>query len=50
MLMIIDLGVIGIVYFAAFAWGANEPWAMAIIAMASLVLLASHALWDTWHK
>lgn len=48
--MIIDLGVIGIVYFAAFAWGANEPWAMAIIAMASLGLLASHTLWDTWHK
>jgi O-antigen ligase len=48
--MIIDLGVIGILYFAAFAWGANEPWAMGIIAIASLVLLASQLLWDTWHK
>ena len=50
MLMIIDLGVIGILFFAAFAWGANEPWAMAVIALASLLLLVSHTLWDTWHK
>lgn len=47
--MIADIGVIGILYFAVLAWGSNEPWAMALISLAALAVLAIRLLWDCWH-
>ena len=46
--MLFDLGVIGLFCYAALAWGSNEPWAMAIVAMVTLVLLAGRTVWDCW--
>ena len=39
---------IGIAVFAALAWGSNEPWSMALIAVLSLSLLALRLAWDAW--
>ena len=47
--MIFDGAVIGILFFAAFAWGSNEPWAMAFIALAAITVLAVRIVWDCWH-
>jgi O-antigen ligase len=46
--MIFDLLVVAILCFAALAWGSNEPWAMAVIALASLSGLAGRLIWDCW--
>ena len=48
--MAFDLLVVAILLFAPLAWGSNEPWAMAVIAGASLVGLAGRLLWDCWHQ
>lgn len=48
--VIIELFVIGIVFFAAFAWGANEPWAMGIIASVTLALAAIKLITDIWRR
>ena len=39
---------IGIAVFAALAWGANEPWAMGIIAAVTIGLVAVRLSWDAW--
>jgi putative inorganic carbon (HCO3(-)) transporter len=46
--MLFDFGVIGLLYFAALAWGSNEPWAMAFISMATFAVLAGKTIWDCW--
>jgi O-antigen ligase len=45
--MFFDFLVLSIIFFAALAWGGNEPWAMAIVAAVSLVALAGRLLWDS---
>jgi O-antigen ligase len=47
--MFFDLGTIVILLFSAFAWGSNEPWSMALIACATIALLASRLIWDLGH-
>jgi O-antigen ligase len=44
--MFFDLGTIAIFIFSAFAWGSNEPWAMALIAFAAIALLAARLIGD----
>ncbi len=44
--MIFDAAVVGILCFAALAWGANEPWAMAFISILTFATLALRSLWD----
>jgi O-antigen ligase len=46
--VIIDILTACIIYFAAFAWGANEPWAMGLIASATLTLLVTKLIGDAW--
>jgi O-antigen ligase len=46
--LIIDIAVTGVVFFAVLAWGANEPWAIGIIAICSLVLLPIKIFTDAW--
>lgn len=46
--MLFDLAVIGIFCYAALAWGSNEPWAMALVSMATLAVLAGKTIWDCW--
>jgi O-antigen ligase len=47
--MIFDLGTIGIFLFAALSWGANEPWAMALISFAAILLFAVKLICDVLH-
>ncbi|HUJ88570.1 MAG TPA: O-antigen ligase family protein [Syntrophorhabdales bacterium] len=46
--MLFDLAVIGIFCYAALAWGSNEPWAMAVVAIATFTVLAGRTIWDFW--
>ena len=46
--MIIDIGIIALCCFAAFAYGSNEPWAMGLIVAATGVLLTIRIIYDVW--
>ena len=46
--MLFDFGVIGILYFAALAWGSKETWAMGFFSLATLAVLAGNMIWDCW--
>ncbi|HSW39719.1 MAG TPA: O-antigen ligase family protein [Acidobacteriota bacterium] len=48
--MIIHILLLVVVFFAALAWGANEPWAMAIIIMATLALFFVKLAVDIWNN
>jgi O-antigen ligase len=47
-LMLSDLAVIAILCYAALAWGSNEPWAMALVSVATFIVLAGKTIWDCW--
>jgi O-antigen ligase len=47
---IIDFLIVGIVFFAAFAWGANEAWAMGFTAMVTLSLTVIRLVADIWRR
>jgi O-antigen ligase len=47
---IFDFLMVGIVFFAAFAWGANEAWAMGFTAMITLTLTAIKITADIWRR
>jgi O-antigen ligase len=44
--MLIDLVSVALVLFAAIAWGANTPWAIALFSAGSLLVLAWRLIWD----
>jgi O-antigen ligase len=46
--MLIDLTSVALVLFAAMAWGANTPWAIALFSGGSLLVLAWRLIWDAW--
>jgi len=46
--MIYDIGTIAIVIFAALAWGANEPWAMALISISAIALFSVKLISGLW--
>ena len=46
--MIYDIGTIAIVIFAALAWGANEPWAMALISISAIALFSVKLISELW--
>jgi O-antigen ligase len=46
--MLIDLASVALVLFAAMAWGANTPWAIAVFSAGSLLVLAWRLIWDAW--
>jgi O-antigen ligase len=46
--MLIDLASVALVLFAAMAWGANTPWAIALFSAGSLLVLAWRLIWDAW--
>jgi O-antigen ligase len=46
----IDALVFALVVFAACAWGANEPWAIAVVGMGAIALLAARAVGDLWRR
>jgi len=46
--LILDVLVLIVAVFAALAWGANEPWAMAITGAAAAALLAIKIIWMGW--
>jgi O-antigen ligase len=48
--LLFDLLIIGMMYFAAFAWGSNEPWAKGLIILAVITILAARLIWDIWHE
>jgi O-antigen ligase len=43
---ILDFALIALMFFAALAWGSNEPWAMGVIGVWSFGLLGARLLWD----
>jgi O-antigen ligase len=47
--LVIDSLCLAIAYFTVVAWGSNEPWAMGIIVVASIGLLALRIAWDVLH-
>jgi O-antigen ligase len=47
-IMLIDLASVVLVLFAAMAWGANTPWAIAVFSAGSLLVLAWRLIWDAW--
>ncbi len=48
--MLIDVLIVIIAYFAVFVWGSNELWAMGLIPLAVLSVLAVRLIWDAWHE
>ena len=46
--MMFDALVLSIAAFATLAWGGNEPWAFALVAIATTALLAARALQGLW--
>jgi O-antigen ligase len=48
--MLIDIATVALVIYAALAWGSNTPWAMALFAGGSLLLLAARLIWDGWRN
>jgi len=46
--MLIDIASVALVLFAAMAWGANKPWAIAVFSAGSLLVLAWRLIWDAW--
>jgi O-antigen ligase len=46
--MACDIGVIAILYFAALAFGSRDAWAMALITLASIVVLGVRWINDSW--
>jgi putative inorganic carbon (hco3(-)) transporter len=47
--MFTDIGLILIMFFAALAWGANEPWAMGLVSLSAIGLLFIRLILDAWH-
>ncbi len=45
---VIDLGIIGLFWIAALAFGGNEDWTRALIPMLALLLCAARVLADCW--
>jgi O-antigen ligase len=46
--MFCDIGVIAILYFAALAFGSRDAWAMALITLATIVVLGVRLFYDSW--
>jgi O-antigen ligase len=46
--MLIDLASVALVFFAALAWGANTPWAIAVFSGGALLVLAWRLIWDAY--
>ncbi len=46
--MLTDIGLILVMFFAALAWGSNEPWAIALISLLSIGLAYARLLMDAW--
>jgi putative inorganic carbon (hco3(-)) transporter len=46
--MVTDIGLILIMFFAALAWGANEPWAIGLISFAAIGLFFIRLILDAW--
>jgi O-antigen ligase len=44
--MLIDIASVALVLFAAMAWGANKPWAIAVFSAGSLLVLAWRLIWN----
>jgi O-antigen ligase len=48
--MFFDLAVVGLMYFAALAWGSNEDWAIGLISALGIGLLAFRLAADAWKR
>ena len=46
--MIYDIGTIAILIFAVLAWGANEPWAMALISISAIAIFSVKLISELW--